>query len=136
MEVALTGAPGGTVPNGGAIPFNQLLSNTTLGGSFTPGVTGVTLNRAGTYLVNWWVAVDCDPPVEKETEIEVGFSVNVNGSVVSTAYAGVGTGQIAGSAVVTVTSAPAVLSLVNASGISVSYADTASQAGMTVMQLA
>ncbi|GEM_PF-2319945 len=136
-EVLLTGASGGTLANGFPIPFNNLVSNNALGVTFT--TSSVTIARSGTYLVNWWVALE--EPVEVENAAAgqnagIAFSATLNGSVVSTSYAPGGTDQFSGTALVTVTNTPATLQIINNSGCNVVFGEAGAQAGMTVTQFA
>lgn len=141
-EVALTGAAGATIADGAPVPFNVLVSNNTLGVTFIPGSGSVAFGRAGTYLVNWWVALGEEIATQngdeaKGANTETAFSVKLNGSVVSSAYAGSGAAQISGSSLVTVSSVPSVMQLVNNTGCSLTFAGgTSGQAGLTVTQLA
>ena len=141
-EVALTGSAGATIADGAPVPFNVLVSNNTLGVTFIPGSGSVTFGRAGTYLVNWWVALGEEIATQngdqaKGANTATAFSVKLNGSVVSSAYAGSGAAQISGSSLVTVSSVPSVMQLVNNTGCSLTFAaGTSGQAGLTVTQLA
>ena len=138
LEATFTAGAGATVANGFPIPFNSLLSNNLNGGSFVTGA--ITLSRPGTYLVNWWVAIGEQGDVATKgaggRPSQIGFSTTLNGAVVSTSYAPCGTGQISGSALVTVQSTPATLQIVNGSGENVVLASTTAQAGVVVTQLA
>ena len=143
VEATLTAGSGGTVANGFPIPFNNLVSNNALGASFVTGA--ITLNRTGTYLVNWWVAlgdaaeaetVGDQTPTVGQGANELFFSAALNGNIVSGSCAPSGTGQISGSTLVSVTNTPSTLQIVNSSGQNVLLAETTAQAGVTVTQLA
>ncbi|MBQ7712319.1 MAG: hypothetical protein IJT69_00735 [Clostridia bacterium] len=137
FEATFTAGAGATVADGFPIPFNNLVSNNVLGASFVTGA--VILNRPGTYLVNWWVAMGEQGDVATQGAggpSQIGFSTTLNGAVVSTSYAPCGTGQISGSALVTAQSTPATLQIVNGSGENVVLASTTTQAGVVVTQLA
>ena len=143
VEATLTAGSGGTVANGFPIPFNNLVSNNAIGASFVTGA--ITLNRSGTYLVNWWVAMGETEDAEAANgqtattggaAPELSFSAALNGNIVSGSYAPSGTGQISGSALVTVMNTPSTLQVVNSSGGNVLLAQTSVQAGVTVTQLA
>ena len=143
LEATLTAGSGGTVANGFPIPFNNLVSNNAIGASFVTGA--ITLNRPGTYLVNWWVAMNATEDAESandqtatvgQSDSQLSFSAALNGNIVSGSYAPCGTGQISGSTLVTVTNTPSTLQIVNSSGQNVLLASTTAQAGVTVTQLA
>ena len=143
LEATLTAGSGGTVVDGFPIPFNNLISNNARGASFVTG--SITLNKPGTYLVNWWVAPDISvaaaetdgqSSVAAQVAEEISFAVALNGQIVSGSCAPVGTGQITGSTLVTVTNTPATLQIVNDSGDNVVFATVSAQAGVTVIQFA
>ena len=131
MQLSLTGSSAGTVASGSPVLFDTVDVNTTVGIGCTPNSGKVTIGRTGTYLVNWWVAVENAQAAEL-----MAFAVTLNGTDVQTSYADIGGGQVYGSAVVNVTSLPATLSLVNQSGDAVTYATAEGQASMTITQLA
>lgn len=126
----MTAGGGATVADGFPIPYDTLVSNNMTGATFATGT--VTLTRPGTYLVNWWVTMQ---NIEK-AGAESGFAVEINGVKLSGSYAPFGTGQIAGSSLVTVHSSPSTLQLVNHSGEPVTLSDTTAQSGITVTQFA
>ena len=141
LQATLTAASGGTVADDFPIPFNNLISNNALGASFVTGT--VTLSRPGTYLVNWWVApeiavaaVEADGQGSKavQTATEISFAVSLNGQIISGSCAPVGTGQISGTALVTVTTTPATLQIVNDSGDGIVLAEVSAQAGLSITQ--
>ena len=147
LQIALNGSSGGSIASGATVPFNTLVADTISDAAFVPANGTITLGRAGSYLVNWWVGmggISLSPEDEPEStsvsgdgnnDVAPAFGVALNGSTVSTAYAGAGAGQIFGTAIVNVTSVPSTLSLVNLSGSSVTYATAAGQAGLTVTAL-
>jgi len=143
LQATFTAGSGGTVADGFPIPFNNLISNNALGASFVTG--SITLTRPGTYLVNWWVAPEIAvAAVESEGQSatagqvtdEISFAASLNGQIISGSCAPVGTGQVNGFALVTVTSTPATLQIVNDSGSNVVLAEVSAQAGVSVTQLA
>jgi len=131
MQVSLVGSSGGTVEQGACVAFDALNSNNTLGVSYTPGSGKVNVARTGTYLVNWWVAIE-----NAQTATSLAFALSLNGSDVQTSYSDIGGGQIYGTAIVTVSSIPATLTLVNRSGDAVTLVTAGGQAGMTLTQFA
>ena len=131
MQLSLVGSSGGEIAVGGHVAFDALNFNNTLGLSYAPGSGSVTVARTGTYLVNWWVAVE-----NAQTAEVLSFALSLNGSDVATSYADIGSGQIYGTAIVNVTSIPATLSITNRSTDAVTLVTAAGQAGMTITQLA
>ena len=131
MQLSLVGSSAGSVVHGDCVDFDAVNSNNTLGLSYTPGSGSITISRTGTYLVNWWVAVE-----NTQTTEMLAFAASLNGSDVATSYSDIGGGQIYGTAIVNVSSIPAALSLVNRSAGDVTLATAGVQAGLTVTQLA
>ena len=131
MQLSLAGSSGGTVQNGANVPFDTVGANNMLGVSYAPGSGTVTISRTGTYLVNWWVAVE-----GTQTAESLAFAISLNGTDVQTSYSDIGGGQVYGTAIVNVTSIPATLSLVNRSGDAVTYVTASGQSGMTIVQYA
>jgi len=131
MQLSLVGSSAGSIAQGDNVCFDAVDVNNTLGVSYAPGSGSVTVARTGTYLVNWWIAVENAQSAEM-----LAFALSLNGSDQQTVYSDIGGGQIFGSAIVTVSSLPATLSLVNRSSGEVTLATAAKQGGLTLAQLA
>lgn len=139
MELLLTNSAGDALQNEGVVPFTTVVSNNLQGVTYVPDSGNITIGRAGTYLINWWVALsEGDDSVATAGEDKgVAFSITVNGVTVSSAYAGGGTEQISGSSLVIIGSVPTTVRLVNESGCKVQFAEgTIGQAGMTITTVA
>ncbi len=65
----------------------------------------------------------------------MAFAIEIDGAGAIIGNAPTVTGQINGSAFITVTTVPAVITLVNATGATVSLASTDVQANMVIMQI-
>lgn len=131
MQLALKGSSAGTVADDASVPFDTIESNDLLGVSCATGSGNVILNHTGTYLVNWWVAVE-----NAQTAETLSFALELNGTPVQTSYSDIGGGQIFGTAVVQVGAIGSTLTLVNASGCAVTYVTATGQAGMTLTTVA
>jgi hypothetical protein len=110
--------------------FNTVTNDRTADISYNPGTGVFTITAPGNYYVSWWVAVDgSDGP------INLAFAVELNdaGGVIGTAPTV--TGQINGSALITVTITPASVTLINVTGASVVLADTTVQANMVIIEV-
>ncbi|MDR1116862.1 MAG: hypothetical protein LBL09_01270 [Oscillospiraceae bacterium] len=86
---------------------------------------------AGNYYVTWWVAVD-----GTAGSADVSFAVDVDGSPYSTGSMPIVTGQVSGSALVTVGATPATISLINVSGNTIALAGTPVQANIVILETA
>ena len=131
LQLSLVGSSAGTITHGASVPFDALNVNNTVGVGYTPSSGVINVGRAGTYLVNWWVAVE-----NAQATDGLAFALSLNGSDVQTSYSDIGGGQIYWTAIVPVSSVPATLSLVNRSGCEVTLVTAAGQAGLTVTQIA
>lgn len=131
IETSLTGSSAGSIADDAPIAFDTVDLNNANGISYSATSGTYTFQNAGTYLVNWWVALQCT-----QTVTQIAFAVSVNGTDVSAAYADVGDGQVSGTALIQITSAPATVQLLNVSGGAVTLAAVAEQAGATILQIA
>ena len=131
MQLSLVGSSAEIVESASPVAFDALNFNNTLGISYLPGSGKITVGRTGTYLVNWWVAIENAQSAET-----VAFALSLNGSDVATSYSDTGGGQIYGTAIVSVGSIPATLTLVNRSGDAVTLATAAGQGSLSLTQLA
>ena len=131
MQLSLVGSSAGSVASGASVAFDTVDCNNALGVTYTAGSGQIAIGRTGTYLVNWWVAIENAQGAES-----VAFALSLNGSDLATSYSDTGGGQIYGTAIVNVTSIPATLTLVNRSGDAVTLATAAGQGSLTLTQLA
>ncbi len=90
-------------------------------------VTGIfTISRVGNYLVSWQVTID-----GSDLDPSATFSLRVNGTDVVSSTLPLVTGQLSGTALITVAAATTV-ALVNTSGYTVYYADVPVQANIVI----
>ena len=121
---------GAEVDDGDNVIFDTIINDQTPSITYD-GTTGeFTVTASGNYFVTWWVAVD-----GTEGPANVAFAVEIDGTGPIIGNAPTVTGQINGSAFITVTTVPVVITLVNTTGATVSLASTAVQANMVIMQL-
>ena len=90
-----------------------------------------TVNTPGNYFVSWWVATN-----GSATTTDLWFSLEVNMSGVTTGATPIVTGQLNGSALVTVNATPASLTLVNTTPSFIALASTPIQANIVILQIA
>ena len=131
MQLSLVGSSAGSVADGACVAFDTLDGNNTLGVTYNACSGQIAVGRTGTYLVNWWVAVE-----NTQTAESLAFALSLNGTDVATSYSDTGGGQIYGTAIVNVTSIPATLTLVNRSCEAVTLATAGGQGALTITQLA
>ena len=118
---------GGDVTNTSNVVFNNILSNQTLDIDYDTATGEFTLNTAGIYYISWWIAEDV-------AIAPVSFSVTLNNAPGPVSFSPLTTGQVSGSAIVTI-GATATVTLTNQTGSTVTYSTTAVQGGMTIIEV-
>lgn len=94
-------------------------------------MTGVfTLNRPGNYFISWWVATD---GASRSTILQ--FSVELGAANYAQGSTPVVTGQVSGSALVTVAAEPVTLILKSTTSDVVALASTTVQANIVILQV-
>ena len=128
IEVLLT--TGETVANGSPVIFNTVVNDQSINISYNT-VTGVaTITATGIYYVSWWISTDGAGP---STYVE--FSTQINGSGGIPADSPIVTGQLNGSALVTVGAVPATVQIINTTGQDVFYGTTPVIAHMIILEV-
>lgn len=127
MQIELVG--GGTVPASGNVIFDTMVY--TEGNISYNNVTGeITLNEAGKYVLNWWVATFLS---QSNTAV---FALSSDQGDFLEGASPNKTGQVTGVGIINVTTAPVTISLKNASMFSFSYAaNVPVQATLAVVQV-
>lgn len=130
IQVELTDAGGGVIADGQNVLFNTVLNDQSNNISYNPGTGEFIITRPGNYVVSWWTAPD-----GAEAATSVSFAVAVNGVPYSTASSPIVSVQMSATALVTVTTVPATISLVNVTGAGVFVPTIPVQAGMVITAL-
>jgi hypothetical protein len=121
---------GETVANGSPVIFNTVVNDQSINISYNT-VTGVaTITATGIYYVSWWISTDGAGP---STYVE--FSTQINGSGGIPADSPIVTGQLNGSALVTVGAVPATVQIINTTGQDVFYGTTPVIAHMIILEV-
>ena len=129
-QAELNSAEGDILPNGDNVVFNTVLNNQSSDIIYNPVTGEFTITAPGNYLVSWWFATDGAGPA-----INVSFAVDVNGVPYSIASSPIVSGQLSGDALVTVTTTPTVVTLVNVTGEDVFIPTTPVQANIVITQV-
>ena len=127
IQVELVDADGGMIPNGSNVLFDTAINDQGSGVSYDPATGDFTVTRRGTYYVDWWVAPD-----GADLATSVSFAVAVNGVPYSTPSSPIVSGQMAASALVTIDTVPATISLVNVTGDDIYVSSLPVQAGIVI----
>jgi hypothetical protein len=118
------------IPDGFQITFDTITNDQANDISYSLATGAFTITAPGNYYVSWWVAVDgSDGP------IVLSFAVTLNGGSGVLGSAPTITGQIIGSALITVAAAPASLTLNNVTGAAIVLADTPVQANLVIIEV-
>jgi len=122
---------GATVAAGAAVVFDDIILDQSPNISYSTGTGIFTITAPGNYFVTWWIATDgSDGPTN------VSFAVELNGAGGIIGSSPVVTGQVSGYALITVTTTPSTVTLINVTGAAVLYAATTVQANMTILEVA
>jgi len=130
IQAQLQGSGATIIADGATVLFDTVLLEQSPNISYNAGTGEFTLSAAGNYYVSWWVATD-----GSAGPVNMVFAVEVGGTPVAAGNAPIVTGQVSGDALITVETAPAVVTLVNATGADVGYASTGVQANITILEL-
>ncbi len=130
IQTQLLGDGGALVADGATIVFDTITNDQANDISYNLATGEFTITAPGNYYVTWWVAVDgADGP----TTLAFAVEVNGGGGIIGTAPTV--TGQINGSALITIVATPAVVTLVNATGATIVLADATVQANMIITEV-
>ncbi len=113
--------------DGAVVPLDTALSNSS-DITFDTGTSTFTITTPGNYYVTWWVAAD---GAGASTFVE--FSIQVNGTDNISASTPITTGQLSGSAVVTL-AAGDTITLVNTTGETAGFGAVPIQANVVILQ--
>ena len=121
---------GTEVANGSPVLFNTVLSDLSPNISYNPATGIATITAAGNYYVAWWVSTDGAGPATF-----VQFTLQSSGGAGVPASSPVVTGQLNGSALITVGAVPTTIQLVNTTGQTVFYGATPVIANIVILEV-
>ena len=119
-----------TLADGATVLFDTLLNTSSPSIAYTAGTGTFTISAPGTYLVTWWVSVD-----GTAGPATVAFALRLNGVTDIPSTLPAVTGQVNGSALITVGAVPATAVLVNTTGAAVLYGAVPVQANIVFTQI-
>jgi hypothetical protein len=131
IQAQLVGVEAGIIANGANVIFNTVTNDQSLNVNYNPATGEFTITGVGNYFVSWWVAAD-----GAGAAITVSFEVELNGGAGIIGSSPIVSGQVNGTALVTVGATPAVLTLVNTTGDGVFIAATPVQANIVIIEVA
>lgn len=110
IQTTLTGAEG-VYANGSNIVFNTVVNDQSDNISYNTATGDFTITQPGNYFISWTLPID-----GAGAATTISLSVEVNGVVYSTSSSPIVSGILSGEALVTVTTVPTTISLVNTTG--------------------
>lgn len=126
----LRGSTGGTVADEANVVFDTVVNDQSLNINYAAGVFTVLPGGAGNYYVSWWLDTNGAQAVPY-----VLFEIELNGGAGIPAASPITTGQLSGSALLSVGAVPATITLVNGTGAAVTLATTPVQANIIIIEV-
>ena len=130
IQAELVGAGGTIYPDGGNVVFDTLVNNQSADINYNGATGAFTITAPGNYYVDWWVGTDGAGP-----STSVSFAIEVNGVLYSESSSPIVSGQLSGEALVTVTSVPVTITLVNVTSQDAFVPVTPTQAGIVITRV-
>lgn len=128
--VQLQGTPATIIADDATVMFDTVIIDQSPSISYNADTGEFTLSATGNYYISWWVTTD-----GSAGPVNMVFSVEVGGTPVSAGNSPIVTGQVSGDALITVETAPAVVTLVNSTGADVLYGNIGVQANIMILKL-
>ncbi|MGL5749537.1 MAG: hypothetical protein ACRCXT_03335, partial [Paraclostridium sp.] len=119
----------GSINNGNSVLFDTVLLNIPTGINYIPGSGVITINKPGTYYIDWWVATNSTLSNYIKFSIITSQGDNVGGNNPKQQ------GEVSGNALLKVTNPGYTISLINTSGFTVYYPNIPLKANLTIIEL-
>lgn len=129
IQANLTGSGGELLLADELVIFDNVINNQSSDISYDSTTGEFTISKPGNYYISWQVTTD-----GSELTTDLNFSINVNGVPYSMVSTPIVTGEVSGSALVTI-GAPSTISLVNSSEQTVLIALTDVQANIVIVEV-
>jgi hypothetical protein len=127
IQAELNNAGGDILADGANVIFNSVLNDQSDIISYNPLTGEFTVAEPGNYLVTWWFSPDGAGPATT-----IDFAVAVNNIPYSITSSPIVSVQMASQSLVTIETAPAIITLVNVTGEDVFIPTTSVQAGIVI----
>ena len=131
IQVQLVGRGSDAVDDGENVVFDTIRNLQSSDINYNTQTGEFTITRSGNYSVTWWVSTDGTGALNA-----IYFSLRINGDGDITSSSPVVTGQISGSALITIENTPSTVTLVNTSNDLVIYAGLSVQANLVITETA
>lgn len=130
IQAQLVNSVGQMIDDGSNVIFDTLINDKSKAISYNSITGEFTINATGNYYVTWWVAAD---GTAGHTNVTFVVNKNSGGSIYSSSPSV--TGQVVGSALITVDTKPTIITLVNKSICMVAFAATPVQANIIITEV-
>lgn len=130
IQAQLIGGGGSIIADDANIVFDDIVSELDENIVYDPVTGEFTINRPGEYFISWSVAPDGAGPA-----VNVTFAISVNGLPYAAMSSPIVSGVLSGEALVTVGNTPAVITLVNVTGVAVFLPMTPVQADIAIFRI-
>lgn len=130
IQAQLTGSGTAALNSNADILFNSVVNTQSPNITYNPATGTFTITRAGNYYVSWWVATD---GTESAQSVYISLRLNGTNEVVSATPSV--TGQVNGSALITVKNTPSTLTMVNTGKEPILLADLDVQANIVITEV-
>lgn len=130
IQAQLTDAGGGIIADNDNVVFNEVVNDQSPNITYNDVTGAFIITSPGNYYVDWWFAADGAGPATS-----VSFAIAVDGVPYSTSSTPIVSGVIAGEALVTVTTTPVVITLVNVTGEDAFVPDIPVQANIVILEV-
>ena len=130
LQLQLVGGKGSTIAVNDTVIFDSAINDQTTDISYQP-LTGVfTIYTTGNYFVSWWVASE-----GADANNLIQFSIITNALGNAAGATPLVTGQVSGTAFISVLSTPTALVLRNTSMNNITLSETSAQANIVILQI-
>jgi hypothetical protein len=119
-----------TLDDDEVVPFNTIINNQSAEMSLNASTGEITVTETGNYYISWWITVD-----GSTANPFITFSLEVDSNVHSNTSTPLLTSQLSGSELVTISTAPAVITLVNVTGNTIFLSQLDNQANLVILKI-
>ena len=130
IQLQLIGNRGSKIGVNETVLFDSAVNDQSTDISYNPLTGEFTISKTGNYFVSWWIA-------SEGTDIDnfIQFSIITDTLGKTTGATPLVTGQVSGSALLTIDTVPTVLTLKNTSINNITFAETSVQANIVILQI-
>lgn len=130
IQLQLIGSRGSKIGVNDTVLFDSAVNDQSTDISYNPLTGEFTIFKTGNYFVSWWIA-------SEGTDIDnfIQFSILTDTLGKTTGATPLVTGQVSGSALLTINTVPTVLTLKNTSINNITFAETSVQANIVILQI-